>query len=58
MKPKKGGKPLRMKVTTTLSADLWKALQIEAIKQGRDANDIIEELLASYLKKTIKKGGD
>jgi len=58
MKPKKGGKPLRMKVTTTLSADLWKALQIEAIKQGRDANDIIEELLASYLKKIRKKGGD
>lgn len=49
---------MRMKVTTTLSADLWKALQIEAIKQGRDANDIIEELLASYLKKTRKKGGD
>ena len=49
---------MRMKVTTTLSADLWKALQIEAIKQGRDANDIIEELLASYLKKIRKKGGD
>ena len=45
-------------MTTTLSADLWKELQIEAIKQGRDANDIIEELLAAYLKKTKKKGGN
>jgi hypothetical protein len=58
MKPKKGGKPLRVKVTTTLSADLWKELQIEAIKQGRDANDIIEELMASYLKKTKRKEGN
>lgn len=47
---------MRMKVTTTLSVDLWKGLQIEAIKQGRDANDILEELLASYLKRAKKKG--
>jgi len=58
MKPKKGGKPLRVKVTTTLSPDLWKELQIEAIKQERDANDIIEELLASYLKKPRRKEGN
>lgn len=46
-----------MKVTTTLATDLWKALQIEAIRQGRDANDILEKLMASYLKKAKKKGG-
>ena len=58
MKPKKEGKPIRVKVTTTLAGDLWEALQIEAIKKKRDANDILEELIASYLKKEKRKGGD
>lgn len=58
MKPKKEGKPIRVKVTTTLAGDLWEALQIEAIKKKRDANDILEELMASYLKKEKRKGGD
>ena len=49
---------MRVKVTTTLSPDLWKELQIEAIKQERDANDIIEKLLASYLKKPRRKEGN
>jgi len=57
MKPKKEGKPIRVKVTTTLAGDLWEALQIEAIKKKRDANDILEELMASYLKKEKRKGG-
>jgi len=42
----------RIKVTTTLRSDLWKALQVEAINQDRDANEILEELMAAYLKKT------
>jgi len=58
MNPKKEGKPIRVKVTTTLAGDLWEALQIEAIKKKRDANDILEELMASYLKKGKRKGGD
>ena len=47
MKPRKAEKPTRVKVTTTLAGDLWEALQIEAIKKKRDANDILEELMAS-----------
>ena len=58
MKSRKEGKPIRVKVTTTLAGDLWEALQIEAIKKKRDANDILEELMASYLKKEKRKGGD
>ncbi len=58
MKPRKAEKPTRVKVTTTLAGDLWEALQIEAIKKKRDANDILEELMASYLKKEKRKGGD
>jgi len=57
MKPKKGGKPMRVKVTTTLDGSLWEALQIEAVKKKRDCNDILEELMASYLKKAKRKGG-
>ncbi len=49
---------MRVKVTTTLAGDLWQALQIEAIKQKRDANDILEELMARYLKKVKGKGGE
>lgn len=45
----------RIRVTTTLSENLWRALQIEAINQRRDLNDILEELMAAYLKR--RKGG-
>ncbi|MBI4523937.1 MAG: hypothetical protein HY695_09025 [Deltaproteobacteria bacterium] len=48
---------MRVKVTTTLDGALWEALQIEAIKQKRDCNEILENLMASYLKKATKKGG-
>ena len=58
MKSRKEGKPIRVKVTTTLAGDLWEALQIEAIKKKRDANDILEELMASYLRKEKRKGGN
>jgi hypothetical protein len=46
---------MRIKVTTTIEESLWRRLQVQAIKQGRDANDILEELITSYLK---KKGGE
>jgi hypothetical protein len=60
MKPKnkKGEKPMRIKVTTTLRGDLWEALQIECVKRKCDANDILEELIADHLKKSKKKGGE
>ena len=49
---------MRVKVTTTLDGSLWQALQIEAIKQKRDCNAILEELMAAYLKKAKRKGGE
>jgi len=60
MKPKnkKGEKPMRIKVTTTLRGDLWEALQIECVKRRCDANDILEQLIAEHLKKSKKKGGE
>ena len=48
---------MRTKVTTTLRAALWEALQIECVKRKCDANDILEQLIAEHLKKS-KKGGD
>lgn len=56
MKTNKGGKSMRVKITTTLRADLWKALQIDAVHAGRDANDILEDLIAAHLKKSQKRG--
>jgi hypothetical protein len=51
---KKGGKPVRVKVTTTLDAALWEALQVESVREKSYANDILERLIAEYLK---RKGG-
>lgn len=48
---------MRVRINTTLSADLWEALQIEAIRQKTDCNAILEELITAYLKKQ-KKGGE
>jgi hypothetical protein len=57
MKPKrKGDKPMRVRVSTTITADLWQALGIEALKQKVDRNDILEKLIAEYLKKIRQKG--
>jgi hypothetical protein len=54
VKPKKEGKRMRVKVTTTLDGALWEALQIQCVKEKSYANDILEKLIADYLK---KKGG-
>ena len=45
----------RIKVTTTLREDLWKALQIAAIQSGRNANDILEESVTDILKEPTKR---
>ena len=45
---------MRIKVTTTLEEGLWRRLQVKAIKQGVNVNDILEQLIAEYLK---AKGG-
>jgi len=57
MKQKKGGKPMRVKVTTTLAANLWEDLRVHAIRNKTDANLILEELIDGYLKKVRRKGG-
>jgi len=50
-KTKKEGKPMRVKVTTTLDGTLWEALQIECIKEKAYANHILEKLIADYLRR-------
>ena len=45
----------RIKVTTTLREDLWKALQVAGIKSGRNANDMIEESIVDILKEPTKR---
>ena len=47
---------MRKMISTTLRVDLWQKLQVEAIKRGVNANDILEELIAAHLKKTERKG--
>lgn len=46
-----GMKAERAKFTTSLKQDLLKQLKIEAIKTGRNVNDILEELVQEYLEK-------
>ena len=59
MKPKKvEKKPMRKMISTTLRVDLWQGIQVEAIKQGVNANDILEKLIEAYLKKAPRKGGE
>jgi len=51
---KKEDKPMRKMVTTTLRSDLWRELQMRALTEDRNANDILEELIESYLKRPRK----
>ena len=45
----------RIKFTTNLDDELLEKLKIEAIKEKRDVNEILEELIKKYLD---SKGGD
>lgn len=49
---------IRKMISTTLRADLWDRLRMNALKRGVNANDILEELLEAYLKKAERKGGE
>lgn len=40
-----------MKTSMRLPVDLWTETRIRAIKEGRDAQDLVAEALAAYLKK-------
>jgi len=41
----------RIKVTTTLDPELWHKFRIRAVQENLDCNDILEKLIAEYLKK-------
>jgi hypothetical protein len=51
MKTKREAKPMRKAVTTTFKSELWRKLQIQALNEGRDVNEILEELAETYLKR-------
>lgn len=38
----------RIRFATTISQDLLKWLKVQAAKEGRNANDILEELIEKY----------
>ena len=42
---------MRKAVTTTFKSELWRNLQIQALTEGRDVNEILEELAEAYLKR-------
>ncbi len=47
-----------MKITVVTEKPLWHELRIQAIREKATASDIIGMLVAGYLKKAKKKGGD
>jgi len=42
---------MRRAVTTTFNSELWRKLQIQALNEGRDVNQILEELAQAYLER-------
>ena len=46
---------MRTKFTTTVNKKLLKRIKMRAIKEGRNVNDILEELIKEYLKPKIKE---
>jgi hypothetical protein len=49
-KPKKTGLP-KVKTSLALPVGLWTEARIQALKRGMDAQDLVAEALAAYLKK-------
>jgi hypothetical protein len=43
--------PKLTKTSMRLPVDLWTETRIRAIREGRDAQDLVAEALAAYLKK-------
>jgi hypothetical protein len=48
-------KTKRVRIYTTLRADLWKRLGVRAAQLGLDRNTIIEEVLVGYLDNWIER---
>jgi hypothetical protein len=49
---------MRKTISTTLRVDLWQALQMDALRRGVYANDILEELIEKYLERLGKRPSD
>ena len=49
--PKPPKKPKRFKTTLSIPPELWKQAKMEALKQDRDATDLVIDALEMYLKK-------
>ena len=41
----------KVKVTIKLDPTRWQALRIQALREGRSASEIIDELIALYVKR-------
>jgi hypothetical protein len=54
--PSRGGMAMK-KTSMKLPEDLWKKLRIRALEEGRDAQNIVAELIEGYLERSGKKGG-
>ena len=50
-KSRRGGHEVKKPFTLRLESDLIQAVKIQAVKEGRHVNEIIESLLIAYLKK-------
>lgn len=48
-------KKKRVKFTTNIDEELLKRIKIKAIKEGRNVNEIIEELLEKYLSQMSRR---
>jgi len=48
---KKPAQGTKVKVTIKLDPTRWQSLRIQALREGRSASEIIDELIAPYLKR-------
>ena len=47
----------RKKTSLALPEGLWKRLRMRALEEDRDAQDIVAELIETWLQRVEKKGG-
>jgi hypothetical protein len=49
--------PPKKKTSLAVRPDLWHALRLRAFQEGRPAFALLEDALAAYLRKPLRKGG-